>query len=414
MITPMTAVFSRLGGRALGQGNLRSLILAAFFTELGVSMAFPLRLLYAQAHHATPTELGMFAGVFFLAPVLFQMPLGWLVDRWGRVPVLLFSMSGHTMIGVAYIFLNSPAELICLRFVEGMVIAGVQPASAAYIADVTAEEHRAEAYGVLTAALSGGLLIGPLFGGLVGQQFGFVSAYALSAAVEAVSVVLVLLSVREPARHRTVHAEERALPWSRFLTPPLLGAYAVTFTTQIIMGIFSALWTIRLHDLGGSYTYLGFIYTVFAVPGILLGAIGGRAADRWGIAPTLLRFGILIGLIYIAYGFVTNLSLIPVVCLVEGIFLAFQAPAQQALLAAASPSEARGRAQGIAGLVGSLGGAGSAFFSLSLYHWNRPAPFVISGTFMAAGAIAAALGAVWLARHGAERAWARPSAAPAS
>jgi hypothetical protein len=70
----MTAVFRRLGGRTLGQGNLRSLILAAFLTELGVSMAFPLRLLYAQAHHATPTELGMFAGVFFLAPVLFQMP----------------------------------------------------------------------------------------------------------------------------------------------------------------------------------------------------------------------------------------------------------------------------------------------------------------------------------------------------
>jgi MFS family permease len=412
MITPMTAVFRPLGGRALCQGNLRSLILAAFFTELGVSMAFPLRLLYAQAHHATPAELGMFAGVFFLAPVLFQMPLGWLVDRWGRVPVLLFSMAGHAIIGVAYIFFSSPTDLICLRFLEGVVIAGVQPAAAAYIADVTAEEHRAEAYGVLSAAMSGGLLIGPLFGGLVGQQFGFVSAYALSAAVEAVSVVLVVVSVREPARHRAVHAEEHTLPWSRFFTVPLLGAYAITFTTQIIAGIFSALWTIRLHDLGGSYTYIGFIYTVFAIPGILLGAVGGRAADRWGMAPTLLRFGLLIGLIYIAYGFMTSLALFPVLCAVEGIFLAFQAPAQQALLAAASPPEARGRAQGIAGLVGSLGGAGSAFFSLSLYHWNRPAPFVISGTFMAVGAIAAALGAVWLVRHDPERPRARPVEAP--
>jgi MFS family permease len=408
------AVFSTLGGRALRQPNLRSLILAAFFTELGVSMAFPLRLLYAQAHHATPAELGMIAGVFYLAPLLFQMPLGWLVDRWGRVPVLLFGMTGHAIIGVAYIFFNSPVDLICLRFLEGVVIAGVQPAAAAYIADVTAEEHRGEAYGVLAAALSGGILIGPLIGGLVGQQFGFVSAYALSAAVETVSVILVLVSVHEPSRHSDLHAGERALPWSRFLTPPLLGAYAATFATQIVMGIFSALWTIWVRDLGGSYTYIGLTFTVFAIPGILLGAIGGRAADRWGIAPTILRFGLLISLIYTSYGFVTNLVLLLVLGSVEGIFLAFQQPALQALLAAASPPEARGRAQGIAGLAGSLGGGSSAFFSLSLYHWNRPAPFVISGSFMVAGTIAATLSAVWLARHGAVRLRSRPAAVSAS
>ncbi|MGH2388196.1 MAG: MFS transporter [Chloroflexota bacterium] len=408
------AVFRTLGGRALGQRNLRSLILAAFLTELGVSMAFPLRLLYAQAHHATPAELGMIAGVFFLAPVLFQMPLGWLVDRWGRVPVLLFGMTGHAIIGVAYIFFNSPVDMIGLRFLEGVVVAGIQPAAAAYIADVTSEEHRAEAYGVLTAALSGGLLIGPLFGGLVGQQFGFVSAYALSAAVETVSVLLVVVSLREPARHSGLHAVERTLSWNRFLTPPLLGAYAAMFSVQIVMGIFSALWTIWVSDLGGSYTYIGLTFTVFAIPGILLGAIGGRAADRWGMAPTILRFGLLISLIYTSYGFVTNLILLLVLGTVEGVFLAFMQPALQALLAGASPVEARGRAQGIAGFVGSIGGGISAFFSLSLYHWNHPAPFVISGSFMAAGTIAASLAALWLARHGAERVWSRRVDARAS
>ncbi len=175
-----SSLFRALGGRAMRQRDLRMLLIAVFLTELGVSAAFPLRLLYAQAHHATPAELGMMAGAFFLAPVLCQMPLGWLVDRWGRVPVLLFGMIGHAIIGVAYIIFNSPVDLISLRFLEGVVIAGVQPATAAYIADVTSEDHRAEAYGVLSAAGSGGLLIGPLFGGIVGQQFGFVGADMLS------------------------------------------------------------------------------------------------------------------------------------------------------------------------------------------------------------------------------------------
>ncbi len=387
-----------LGGRVMRQQQLRTLLLAAFCTELGVAMAFPLRLLYAQAHGATPAELGLFASVYVLAPVLVQLPVGWLVDRWGRVPVLAVSLAGHALIGLAYIVFTAPAELIGLRFFEGAVLAGVQPAAAAYIADVTVEGQRAEAYGVLSATLSGGLLLGPLVGGVAGQTWGFGAAYALSAAVEAVAVALLVARVREPQRPRCGPAEERALPWRRLLAPPLLGAYAAIGATQIIMGLFSALWTIRLHDLGGSYTYIGVIYTVFALPGLLLGALGGRAADRWGLAPTLLSFGLAIGLIYAGYGFVTNLTVLPFLCALEAVLLAFQAPALQALLAAASPAEARGRAQGIAGLVGALGGGSAALVSLALYHWSQPAPFVLSGVVMAAGALAAALGALRLTR----------------
>ncbi len=399
-----SALFHALGGPTMRQRDLRMLLLAMFLTELGVSAAFPLRLLYAQAHHATPAELGMMAGAFFLAPMLCQMPLGWLVDRWGRVPVLLFGMIGHAIIGVAYILFSSPVDLIGLRFLEGVVIAGIQPATAAYIADVVPEDRRAEAYGVLSAASSGGLLIGPLIGGIEGQQFGFARAYILSVVFESISVILVLAEVREPARHRDSQAHERPVPWRRFLTPPLLGAYATTFAFSSVMGVFSALWTIWIKDLGGSYTYIGFTFTAFAIPGILLGAIGGRMTDRWGIAPTVLRFGLLISVIYMSYGFVGNLAAILVLGIIEGVFLAFQQPAVQALLAAASPPEARGRAQGVAGLAGSIGGAGSAFLSLTLYHQSHPAPFVIAGVVMVAGTLAAALSAVWLKRHGPETA----------
>jgi len=408
------AVFRALGGRAMRQRDLRSLLLATFLTELGVSAAFPLRMLYAQAHHATLSELGVMAGAFFLAPILFQIPLGWLIDRVGRLPVLLFAMIGHAIIGVAYILFNSPVDLIVLRFLEGVVIAGLIPATAAYVADVTTSEHRAEAYGVLSAATNGGLLVGPLLGGMVGQQFGFAAAYAMCVAFESIAVVLVLLYVREPIRHVNTHAGDQEVPWRRFLSGPLLGIYALTFAFQIVMGMFGSLWTIWVNDLGGSYTYIGFTFTVFALPGILLGAIGGRMAGRWGLAPTLLWFGLSIGLLYASYGFVTNLIVLLGLGILEGVLLAFLQPAMQALLADASPPEARGKAQGIAGFSGSLGGAGAAFCSLPLYHWNHPAPFVISGAVTMAGTLCAALGAVWLRRHGPELTQARVARARAS
>jgi MFS family permease len=396
----MLAAFIRLlGGRAAQQRELRSLFLAVLLTDLGVSAAFPLRMLYAQAHHATPLQLGLIAGVFFLSPLIVQVPLGWLVDRWGRVPLLLLGTASHAAIGFAYIVFNTPVDLIVLRFLEGISVAAITPAMYAYIADVTPPEHRSEAYGVLGSVSMGGLLIGPLIGGTIGQVFGFAAAYFLSAAIEVGAVGVVITFIREPARH--VHEERTTgtILWQQLMTLPLLGAYAAFFTFQIVMGMFSALWTIWMRDLGGSYTYIGITFTVFALPQIFLGAVAGRASAKWGRARVLVISGVLTSLIYIEYGYLTNLALLLVLGVAEGIFLAYQQPAVQSLLADASPVSARGRTQGIAGVAGALGGAGSAFVALPMYHQSHSMPFLLSGLIMGAGSIAAAASAALLTQQ---------------
>jgi MFS family permease len=395
----VAALLALIGGRAMRQRDLRTLVSAVFLTELGVSAAFPLRILYAQAHHATPVQLGLMGSAFFLAPLLVQLPLGWLVDRWGRVPVLVLGTATHAAIGIAYIFFNTPEELIALRFLEGGAVAAIQPATNAYVADVAPETQRAEAYGTLSAAMSGGLLIGPLIGGLIGQGAGFAPAYVFSAAIEALAVLLVLAFLREPAHHAEHHEQQSALSWRRVISVPLLGAYASFFCFQVVMGLLASLWTIWMRDLGASFTYIGITFTVFALPQLFLGAFAGRASDRFGRAPVLLWSGLLISLVYMSYGVVTSLALLLVLGIVEGIFLVFQLPAAQGLLADASPPALRGRIQGMAALAGSVGGAGSAFISLPLYHQHPMAPFFLAGAVMGAGSVMSAFGAVRLARQ---------------
>ena len=77
----------------------------------------------------------------------------------------------------------------------------------------------------------------------------------------------------------------------------------------------------------------------------------------------------------------------------------FQQPAVRSLLAEASPDDLRGRVQGVAGLAGAIGGAGSAFWSLPLYHQNHAAPFVIAGMVMAVGSLISTVSAVSLAHR---------------
>lgn len=392
-----TAVGRSLGGYAFSRRDLRLLYTAIFLSFLGASITFPLRLLYAQAHHASPTDLGLMAGAFLVAPLLVQVPLGWLVDHWGRVPVLLVGLIAHPIISLLYIPLNTPRELIILRFLEGITVATFQPATAAYIADVTPEEHRSEAYGALGATLNAGLLIGPLFGGLIGQYYGFTTAFVVNFAVEVLAVPLVIGHVHEPRVHQ-VH-EEVAVPIRRLFSIPLTASYIAFFSGQVVMGTLGALWSIWVHDLGGSYAFIGVTFAAFALPQILIGASAGRWAERWGRARVLLLSGLAAAVIYVAYGALTNLAIITALGILEGIALVFQTPVAQSLLADASPPTARGRAQGMAGAIGAIGGSISAFASLPLYHADRPIPFTIAGIIMAVGSVAAAGGALVFARR---------------
>lgn len=114
---------------------------------------------------------------FLCAPVL-----GNLSDRYGRRPVLLFSLFGF---GIDYILI-ALAPSIGWLFV-GRIIAGITGASfttaSAYIADISAPADRAKNFGMIGAAFGLGFIIGPVIGGLLGSlgsRAPFIAAAALS------------------------------------------------------------------------------------------------------------------------------------------------------------------------------------------------------------------------------------------
>ncbi len=111
---------------------------------------------------------GWLTFAYAIMQFLFAPVLGNLSDRFGRRPVLLFSLLGF---GIDYIFLAF-APSIGWLFV-GRTIAGITGASfttaSAYIADISTPENRAQNFGMIGAAFGLGFIIGPVLGGLLGQ-----------------------------------------------------------------------------------------------------------------------------------------------------------------------------------------------------------------------------------------------------
>ncbi|MBC3785362.1 TCR/Tet family MFS transporter [Spirosoma utsteinense] len=111
---------------------------------------------------------GWLSFAYALMQFVFSPILGGLSDRFGRRPVLLFSLFGF---GVDYI-LQGFAPTIGWLFL-GRLLAGVTGASFttanAYIADISTPEKRAQNFGLVGAAFGVGFILGPAMGGYLGQ-----------------------------------------------------------------------------------------------------------------------------------------------------------------------------------------------------------------------------------------------------
>jgi DHA1 family tetracycline resistance protein-like MFS transporter len=144
---------------------------------------------------------------FFASPMA-----GALSDRFGRRPLVLLSNLG---LGADYIFMALAPTLGWLlvgRVISGITSATV-PTGYAYIADITAPEKRAKAFGLMGAAFGIGFVIGPAVGGLLGH-YGPRLPFWVAGGCSLANFVygLVVLPESLPAERRSVFSLKRANP----------------------------------------------------------------------------------------------------------------------------------------------------------------------------------------------------------
>jgi DHA1 family tetracycline resistance protein-like MFS transporter len=201
---------------------------------------------------------------FFFAPII-----GNLSDRFGRRPVLLFSLVAF---GLDYLVMGF-APTIAWLF-AGRILAGISGATHstanAYIADVSPPEERAQNFGLIGAAFGLGFMLGPVIGGLLGEYGPRVPFFAAAglAFCNAAYGFLILPETLPPAARRPFDLR-RANP---------IGALVQMRRYPVIVGLFGTLVLYMIaHDASPAtwsyYTMLKFGWTEREV-GYSMGAVG--------------------------------------------------------------------------------------------------------------------------------------------
>src|SRR6266571_2347746 len=87
---------------------------------VGVGMVGPVRVLYAESRGASLAIIGAMASAYLVSNFVFQYPVGWLADRWGRKPVMIVGLTAQTLLVLLYLPITDPIAFVVLRFVEGI------------------------------------------------------------------------------------------------------------------------------------------------------------------------------------------------------------------------------------------------------------------------------------------------------
>ena len=147
-------------------GRIWVLLLVVFIDMVGFGIMLPYMPFWAEKFGATESAVTALMSIYAFFQFFCAFPLGWLSDRWGRKPILAFSIFGSVISFSLLAMADSLWMLFLSRGLGGIMGANIAVAMA-YVADVTEAEERAKGMGLMGAAFGLGFILGPAFGGLL-------------------------------------------------------------------------------------------------------------------------------------------------------------------------------------------------------------------------------------------------------
>lgn len=387
------------GGMAqAGRGWFLTLLAGALLLQAATAVARPLASYRALEIGMAPSELGLVAAAFAVAPVLLALTIGRQVDRLGAFPFLVASALGLAGSTAAIVVVGTPAALLGAIAVLGLSQLGYVVANQTLVGSrshATAYDGR---YGHLSFMASFGQLIGPAAAGVIvtaGGPNGLGIALGFGALLAIVALPFVARlwrtdpgSVTGPRTAPAVREPVLAILRMPGMAPAMLASLTVLATMDILVVYLPALGEER-----------GF--TVATVGALLAVRAGASMASRLWLGRLVRAVGrerLMVGSLAIAAASVVALPFLPlpamvVAMAVAGLTLGVSQPMTMSWVAARASEHARGTAMSLRLLGNRLGQVAIPLAAGSVA--------VAAGTagVLAVAGLTVALSALFTARH---------------
>ncbi len=321
------------------------LLVCGFAVPVSNSMIFPALSDLQDKYGFDNVGLGLIAAAGFGTSFVVQLFLAPRADRGHPkrfvLGALLLAALGSTM----FAFGESLAMFIVARAVAGASLGASGPAIRAIAANID-KSRAAERLGRLRGIELAGFTGGPLIGALLIEPFGLRGAFLIFSVVALVAFVFV---AGRSIPSLPSSSESGRLSFELLRLRPIRAAVLASMALFAPVGIYDALWDRYITDQGGNNFQVGLTFLLYTIPFIVLGAAGGRLADRQGPAKMTVIGLFLTAPLVLVYGILRDPWLLVGFAIVEGVIGAMSIPAAQSLMAQVAPKGRAAAAQGLAG-----------------------------------------------------------------
>ncbi len=382
-------------GPQAGKGALGFVFSVVLLDVMGLGLLLPIQA-YIVRQYSNEAIMVAMIPVLYAAAQFFAAPLlGKLSDRFGRRPVILYSITasafGYFLFGIG----GALWVLFLSRLLDGFG-AGSASTAGAYVADVTPPQDRAKNYGFLGMAFGLGFILGPTLGGLLSQISLNAPVYAagiLSLTSAIIGFFILPESLPKEKRETRPLRFADLNPFSsifEMLRRPTVGGLllAQCLFFFVFNGNNNMLPVFMIEKFTAQPWQVAMLFAIGGiVMAIMQGALVGPLVKRFSEKPLAANSLVLQALAAIGVVAVPSLWMLYPVALLNSVGTGLVWPTLGALLANSVSSEEQGKMSGVSTALGSLMSIFGPLFAGTTYDRIAPvAPFWIGAMiFVLAG-----------------------------
>lgn len=356
------------------------LLFAIFLDLVGFGMTFPDVQLRAQNYGAPGWMIGAILASYYLVQMIVSPQWGRLSDRKGRKPVLILCgiLSAGSM--VIYAFGNSLEAMLLSRIAAGLGAANVVIAQA-YLSEAKDEQDRAAAQGRMSAAVSAGLVLGPVIGGFLAQMGGNFLLGMTAAAASGFGALWILLAVPSQAAPGEREAVTKRPDFSllkdhsalrRLFFVAVIGWFALA----CLEGTFGRL---IQHTLGFGQLEFGLLLSVEAVVAVIQGVLYARFAHRFGAGRLMVLSYFLQAIALMLMPFAPGLTALILISTLFGLGVGLATPTINGRASILTPPSRQGEVFGLLQSSRALGFLFGPILGGLLFDVRVEAPYLLAG-----------------------------------
>lgn len=243
----------------------------------------PILALIENDFNISHSEAGLLMTSYLLGYALMQIPAGMLTDKFGQKHIIIFGILGTSLANVFVGLSNSFLSMVFWRFITGLMAGTYFSASTSLVLDISPNNRKGKAFGLVVSGIGVGTITVFLLGGLLGL-YNWRLIFYISSILGLINVIFFWKLVKKQKVSNTIKDYSNIISYKIILKNiSLVNIMIIHFLVLITyFSLTTFIPTYFILEIKLNIFFANIIFIVFPLSEILGAIFGGIMADKIG------------------------------------------------------------------------------------------------------------------------------------